>query len=241
VIYDASAGDSTGDLTAFVDLLVELEPQWMELWTRCERDYRDLAPWIVLRTIARDLSDTDPDFRSVLDILEYQFGRDAAVDELILGAFLTRLRPSATQAGRPHLGPDLRAALDLRIQGEGKRVGWAYSAFVTDLAVENPAVAEVLREHLADDDGEVLPHILMDDLVRAAIVWLSTDDGRASVVSLLAALEHVYGHDYEVDELIATGFVENLPYPDEDGAELLNLLGPKLRAEYNAERPSHQI
>jgi hypothetical protein len=41
----------------------------------------------------------------------------------------------------------------------------------------------------------------------------------------------------EVDELIATGFVENLPYPHEVGAEMLELLGPKLRAEYRLQRP----
>lgn len=58
---------------------------------------------------------------------------------------------------------------------------------------------------------------------------------------MLADLDDADGHDDEVDELIATGFVENLPYPDEEGAEMLELLGPKLHAEYNVERPRHRI
>lgn len=99
----------------------------------------------------------------------------------------------------------------------------------------------MLREHLADEEDELLPHMFMADLVRAATGWLSTEDGRAALVSVLTAFDDAYGHDYEVDELIATGFVENLPYPHEEGAEMLSMLGPKLRAEYNHERPAHQI
>lgn len=236
------SGAGSRDLSAFFDLLFELEPEWLELWVRCEREYRDVAPWIVLRTMARDLPDTDPDFRAVLDVLEYQIGGDASVDELILGAFLTELGPPSEFARRwgPRLGPGLRAALDQRIRGEVKRTGWAYTGFVSALAVENTAAGEVLRQHIADWE-ELIPHGFMADLVRAAIVWLATPGGRADVSSLLATLEDAYGNDSEVEELIATGFVENLPYPDEDGAELLTLLGPKLRAEYNAQRTSHQI
>ena len=98
-------------------------------------------------------------------------------------------------------------------------------------------MADVLREHLADEEDELLPHMFMADLVRAATGWLSTEDGRAALVSVLTAFDDAYGHDYEVDELIATGFVENLPYPHEVGAEMLELLGPKLRAEYRLQRP----
>jgi len=102
-------------------------------------------------------------------------------------------------------------------------------------------VARALREHLADEDGELLPHMFMADLIRAATEWLRSEDGRAVLASVLASFEDAYGHDYEVDELIATGFVEALPYPHDKGAELLAMLGPKLRAEYNLERPAYKI
>lgn len=35
----------------------------------------------------------------------------------------------------------------------------------------------------------------------------------------------------EVKDLIALSFLENLPYPDKDGADIVDRLGPTLTAE----------
>jgi len=102
-------------------------------------------------------------------------------------------------------------------------------------------VAGALREHPAGEEDELLPHIFMGDLVRAVVACLNTPEGSESVVALLAAFEDACGHDYEIDELIATGFVENFPFPYEDGAEMLTMLGPKLRAEYAILFSGHEI
>jgi hypothetical protein len=44
VIYDASAADSTGDLSVFVELLVEVDPRWLDLWERSRIEYRLQRP-----------------------------------------------------------------------------------------------------------------------------------------------------------------------------------------------------
>ncbi len=234
---------------SFADL-VEAVPTWTTIWLDHQRAHTAQAPESFLRTVAY-LSPTrigadrpfhDLDAEAAFAFLESRFGVDPTIDSLIAVSFLANILQSevfSTEA-TSYLGVKLRAELERQLVGAGIGVPTPYLDLVNDLAARHEAVAEVLREHLIDDD-EVLPHIFMSDLVRAAIVWLGTADGRAHVVAALASLEDAYGYDYEVDELIATGFVESLPYPDEDGAEMLELLGPKLRAEYNLERPSHRI
>jgi hypothetical protein len=49
------------------------------------------------------------------------------------------------------------------------------------------------------------------------------------------------GDDHQVDNLTALGFVENLPLPYQKGADMLTILGPRLRADYALLFPGHQI
>jgi hypothetical protein len=53
---------------------------------------------------------------------------------------------------------------------------------------------------------------------------------------VLDLLEAELGAGRAVDEAIAVSFVENLPYPEQPGADIADLLGPKLRAEYDRQR-----
>jgi hypothetical protein len=48
---------------------------------------------------------------------------------------------------------------------------------------------------------------------------------------VLGFLEAELGTDAAVDNLIAVGFLEMLPYEDEPGAEIVGMLGSGLRAE----------
>lgn len=241
---------SSDDGQAFVELLVEAVPWWTETWHQHRADYGVQAPEAFLRTVAaltasRTFAGDAPDweqFEQTLEFLESEFGADPAIDALIATSFLAKVPDPAMLGARvsSYLGPKLHVEFELQRLGKGFATPSTTSAFMMDLATAEPPVAAVLRMHMTDW-GELLSHIFMDDLVRAAIVWLGTAEGRSSAVSMLAFLEDAYGQDYEVDELIATGFVENLPYPHDKGAAILTMLGPKLRGQYNIQRPSFRI
>lgn len=245
----------------FIEHFVQTLPWWDNIWRDHQTSYQDQAPWAFLRTVgmmtaarvgagAIDAAGRAPDglpVRATLDYLESalttaQNANDVDVETLVGDSFLDRL-PSANAAGTdlaPSLGPTLCAELSRR-RAAGPPLTPA-RALIPDLAAANPAISGVLESHLADWD-ELLPTMYFADLVRACVEWLDSGnvEARESITSVLADLDAAFGRDYESDELIATGFVENLPYPDEEGAELLRMLGPKLRAEYQAERPGTSI
>lgn len=245
----------------FVEELVQTLPWWDNIWREHHVAHRAQAPRAFLRTVATltaarisagtlDSDGRAPDGLPVSGTLDYlesalttaQNANNIDVETLVGDSFLDRL-PSANAVGTdvaPYLGRALRAELSRR-RAAGPSLTPA-RALIPDLAAVNPAMAAVLESHLADWD-ELLPTIYFADLVRACVEWLDSDDAeeRDSITSVLSDLDAAVGRDYESDELIAGGFVENLPYPDEEGAELLRMLGPKLRAEYNIERPEFQI
>lgn len=231
--------------------LVDLMPWWKDVWLDHERGYGPQAPGAFLSTVALMCSNRlaaggptdDLPVDETLAFLESAFGSDADTDSFIAGSFLGKLRGAEGIKIDPatRLGPKLRAELERHRAGGGIPVPTPGLDFVNDLSTKHPAVAAAMRGHLEDWDGELSPYIFMGDLVLTATHWLDTTDGRATVVSVLSDLENAYGHDYELDGLIALGFVDALPYPDEAGADLLTMLGPKLRAEHNIQHPAHQI
>lgn len=86
----------------------------------------------------------------------------------------------------------------------------------------------VLEEHLADNEGEVLPTVVLDDVVR----WLVKH--RASHLdvcrSVFAWLERELVDGSEaVRGLITVSGIVMIPDPGQPGAELRDLLGPRLR------------
>jgi hypothetical protein len=92
----------------------------------------------------------------------------------------------------------------------------------------------LLQEHLEDQDGGVLPHLLMADIERWAEAEIAKgDDGaRATVREVLAFLEDAYAtQGNEVEELIAVSFLEHVPRPGESGSQLRELVGPRLAEE----------
>ena len=61
--------------------------------------------------------------------------------------------------------------------------------------------------------------------------------GRTELVRpLIQFLEAEFGVDEDVDNVIAVSFVEMLPGAGEPGVEIVGLLGPKLRAEYDRQQ-----
>jgi len=81
---------------------------------------------------------------------------------------------------------------------------------VNSLVDSVPDLLPVLREHLEDNNGELLPHVCFGEVTR----WAVKQDelGAASVDALLATLELDYANgDDAVRELIVVSFLKNLP------------------------------
>ena len=106
--------------------------------------------------------------------------------------------------------------------------------FIEALVERVPALATLMRDHLRDWD-ELLTHIFMSELTRW-VVDRRTSHGPDDEV-LRTTLDFIEDSFDAAPELIAVSFVENLPYADEEGIEIKDLLGPKLRNELEVQRP----
>jgi hypothetical protein len=107
-------------------------------------------------------------------------------------------------------------------------------AFTGALVYRFQELLPLLEQHLSDQDGEVLPHLLMADVERwstQAAVSGSSEQLRV-VKRLISFLERAFseGGD-DVQELIAVSFLEHLPRPSEPGAEIRDQLGPNLKKQ----------
>lgn len=101
-------------------------------------------------------------------------------------------------------------------------------AAIGALVHEHRELTPVLAEHLEDNDGELLPHLVMADIFR----WLVDHrEGDPEVCrSILGWLEREYARGpEEVRGLITVSGVEMLPDPGQPGSELRDLLGPELK------------
>lgn len=101
-------------------------------------------------------------------------------------------------------------------------------AAVGALIHANPELLPVLEDHLADNDGEVLPTIVLDDVVRWLVAHRTSHlDVCRSVFAWLE--EELAGSSEAVRGLITVSGIVMIPDPGQPGAELRNLLGPQLR------------
>lgn len=97
---------------------------------------------------------------------------------------------------------------------------------VTELVERFPELRPLLDEHLAGQEDELLPYLLLADVARwAQATYRSDPQGVGAVVDWLEA-EYVRAAASEKD-LIGLGFVEVIPYRPE-GTPLLTRLGPEL-------------
>lgn len=100
-------------------------------------------------------------------------------------------------------------------------------ALVGGLCHRHRVLLPMLAEHLEDNDGEVLPHLVMSDAVR----WLVAHrDEQKTCEGIWAWLEVAYRDgDEEEKDLVAVSGVEMIPDPGQPGSELRGMLGPVLR------------
>lgn len=95
------------------------------------------------------------------------------------------------------------------------------------LAWHFPGLRPELDEHLADNEGEILPHVLMSAYERWAEQAFQAADPALS--PFLDFLEDAYRNGGDaVEELISVSFLEHLPRPGEPGSDLRQQVGPAL-------------
>lgn len=113
-----------------------------------------------------------------------------------------------------------------------------YASFPDELRQQVSGFERVYEEHV-NDYNQVLPHVLMGDLVRFLGAEVEREGAsNRSVRRALSLLDAAMdSRDEQLQELIAVSFLENLD-PSEPGHQLLmSLLGPRLREEMEARRP----
>lgn len=114
-------------------------------------------------------------------------------------------------------------------------------ALVDRLVEQFDALRPMLREHLSDNFGEVLPHLFFGDITRYAVSRTIEAQGatvqarkaiQQELDELLHTLEQVYSEgNEELEELISVSFLENLPREAEPGSDIRLRLGPLLRQQ----------
>jgi len=102
--------------------------------------------------------------------------------------------------------------------------------FCEGLAEELPDVANILTEHISDND-ELLPHLFLADITRHV---LADGKNRRLIVEYLETAFTSEGP--EVENLIAVSFVEHLENQDELERATDGVAASRLRAEWDRQR-----
>lgn len=107
----------------------------------------------------------------------------------------------------------------------------AHNTFVDDLAAAVPEAAETVRDHLDDQDGQLLIHILMADLLRLTLRVF--DEGQTDLARrVLGFVDRCLNEgDESVRNAVRVSFVEGYGYGPDEPEELLSLWPAGLRAD----------
>ncbi|QCL93890.1 DUF7674 family protein [Agrobacterium tumefaciens] len=102
--------------------------------------------------------------------------------------------------------------------------------FTTVLAERFEALKAVFSEHLHDNSGEILPHILVSDYLRRA----QQCKNEQWVARFFAALETNFSGDYddELSELLSVSVLEHIDPLNASDRELIQFLGTRMREEH---------
>lgn len=101
--------------------------------------------------------------------------------------------------------------------------GWG---LLCQWADQFPSLQPVLDELVDDEDGEILPYLYMYGI----LLWMIPRHGQLEVRRMMEWLMEAYPGRNEYDQtLIALNFAGMMPYPDEPGASLRDLVRPELR------------
>ena len=101
-------------------------------------------------------------------------------------------------------------------------------AMIGALVHEYDQFLPLLEEHLDDNFAEVLPHLLLSDVIR--VLTANYDESPAMCRSVISWLDREYHSGPEdIRDLIGANGVEMIPSPGQPGAGLRDLLSPTLR------------
>ncbi|MGO7021105.1 hypothetical protein [Rhizobium leguminosarum] len=102
-------------------------------------------------------------------------------------------------------------------------------AFTAGAAFKFRQLEDLLSEHLKDNDGEILPHLLMADYCRL-VERVPSDEW---VRSFLAYLEDNFlGQSESLTELISVSFIEHLLPNESLSGLVVKLLGERMQEEH---------
>ena len=105
----------------------------------------------------------------------------------------------------------------------------SYESFPDLLRSEVPGFDRIYDEHVRYYE-EVLPHVLLGELVRFLCTNDQTGTVRTKAVALLElAME---SDDPRISELIAVSFLENLDPQEDVSHSITKLFGPRLREQF---------
>lgn len=103
--------------------------------------------------------------------------------------------------------------------------------FTVELARKFDSLRNVMFQHLIDNDGELLPHVLLADYLRTA----QCEGNELWVRSLLEVLEDNFSGDEDdgLSELLSVSFLEHLDPSEPSDRIVIQHLGTRMRAEHD--------
>ncbi|SRR6266498_5028600 len=109
----------------------------------------------------------------------------------------------------------------------------SYQKFSELLRTSVPGFNPIYDEHVRDND-EVLPHVLMGELVRFLVEEARLQGTESSALrAAMGLLERgMASADPMLQELIAVSFLENLDPADAGFSAIRSLFGPELEKQY---------
>src|SRR4051812_19207816 len=102
------------------------------------------------------------------------------------------------------------------------------TAFIGWMVFRSPELLPILLEHLEDNEGEVLPHVILFQIRK----WVELEvESRGETDALKVVIESLkvgfQDGDYELWALIRTSFIDDLSKSPHPAARLRQLLDPK--------------
>jgi len=97
----------------------------------------------------------------------------------------------------------------------------------------------IVAEHLADNAGVLLPHVVFWDLTQAVVAAFDRPGSPLDWPEFLRFLDREYAAgDAYLRGIVEVSFLENLPYPAEPGHAIVDALPAGLRTAFDRVRPA---
>ncbi|MGW1883988.1 hypothetical protein [Streptomyces sp. NPDC001970] len=110
---------------------------------------------------------------------------------------------------------------------------------VQDLVAAIPGFEDSYDAHVFNEHG-VLPHVFFIDVVEETVLAFLGEE--SEVPDWRRTLDFLEGQSArgvpEVDAVIVTSFLNDLPYPGQPGNDIVRHLGPVMAAKFAKIRPS---